>query len=64
MGLSSIGARAGGIIAPLVVLLVGVHLRKRVGPTVMHAGVQDVRMIGVSFCSLSRPSTVIHSQCC
>ena len=64
MGLSSIGARAGGIIAPLVVLLVGVHLRRRVGPTVMQAGVQDVRMIGVSFRSLSRPSTVIRSQCC
>ena len=33
MGLSSIGARAGGIVAPLVVLLVGVHLRSRLGQT-------------------------------
>lgn len=30
VGLSSIGARAGGIIAPLVVLLVSVHLKSRV----------------------------------
>ena len=29
VGLSSIGARAGGIIAPLVILLVGVHLKSR-----------------------------------
>ena len=30
VGLSSVGARAGGIIAPLVVLLVSVHLKSRV----------------------------------
>lgn len=37
MGLSSIGARAGGIVAPLVVLLVSVHLRTRSGGTNCHA---------------------------